>query len=435
MQREIELDRVLGGWLEDAAGSHPVDYLGEVLGQTRRTRQRPAWSFPGHWLPFQGVLRPVVALPTLWLLLLLATLLALLTGILVAGSLRHLPAPYGLARPGQVALDADGHIAIMNADGSGRRLLTGGDAGAAADTSPVWSPDGTLLAFWRTSAGGPWEIVVTDAAGTVEATVAVQGTSGATSLGGYALGAPSFLAWSPDSSQLAFSQYTGDLPGVWVLGADGTGLSQLGDPALPASDPAWSSDGTRIVFHGGSDASPGDNGVYVMNADGTDAHLVSDVKASGYSFYAPQWQPGGELIAFIANPGGPMHVFVVRSDGTGQLDISSVSANVPTDDWIPRWSPDGTRIGFQRNTEARPQGQIVVANPNGSGALIPKDQPDASIGGPMWSPDGRMISAMLYDGTGASSGIVTLDLEGTNPPTIVPATGNSGGASWQRLAP
>jgi Tol biopolymer transport system component len=53
----------------------------------------------------------------------------------------------------------------------------------------------------------------------------------------------------------------------------------------------------------------------------------------------------------------------------------------------------------------------------------------------MWSPDGRTISALADDGSGGSSGIVILDLDGTNPPIIVPATGNSGGTSWQRLAP
>ena len=447
MPREIDLDQVLGSWLEDAAGSHPVDYLDEVLEQTRRTEQRPAWSFPGRWLPFQGVLRPIVVAPSLWLLVLLAMLVVLVAALLVAGSMRHLPAPNGLARPGLVALDADGHTAVMNADGSGRRLLTAGDTAAAADTSPVWSPDGTRLAFWRTTAGGNWAVVVARAEGTVVANVAVHTTPGLNSLGGYAMGAPSFLAWSPDSSHLVFSLYTGQLPGVWVLGSDGTGLAQLGDPALPASDPSWSGDGTRIVFHGGSCGSGasggsggvcgdnGENGVYVMNADGSNAHRVSRVNATGYDCSTPQWQPGGELIAFNASPAGHMHIFVVRSDGTGEADISSVSAEAGTDDWIPRWSPDGTRIAFERVTEPRTSGQIAVANPDGSGAVIPGGQPAAGTGGPMWSPDGRTISSLADDGSGGSSGILILDLEGTNPPIVVPATGNSGGTSWQRLAP
>lgn len=75
MNRDV--DRVLVDWLAEHDLSRP-NYLHEVLAVTARTRQRPAWSFPAHWLP-KGVLGSPVA-RRLVLVLVAALLLALAMG-------------------------------------------------------------------------------------------------------------------------------------------------------------------------------------------------------------------------------------------------------------------------------------------------------------------------------------------------------------------
>jgi Tol biopolymer transport system component len=437
-RRNVDLDRVIGRWLEEAAEPIWVGYLDDVLEQTSRRRQRPAWTFPGRWLPLDLVHGSRLAPATIPLLLVLAALLALVMWALGVGSHQQLP-PFGLARPGLIALDVDRHITVM-ADDGGTRVLT---SGPETDTSPTWSPDGELLAFWRATGDGHWTIVVMDAGGRLRSSLGVEATTPLPypsddprwSTLGWALGAPGVFAWSPDSTRLAFSQVVEGMSGIWVIGADGSGLRQLGDPTLQARDPAWSSDGTRIVFHGGAEGPGGGDGMWVMDADGRGARRISRVGGGGDSFDYPKWQPGGQLIAFVALPNGKAHVFVVRSDGTAERDLSASTEDPSADDWLPTWSPDGSQVAWIRFATAWPNGQIVVADADGTRTSMPAMEPTGGIGLPTWSPDGRAIGVFVGDAAGVPVAWMSVRLDGTVPPTVVPVANNSGGASWQRLPP
>ncbi len=62
------------------------------------------------------------------------------------------------------------------------------------------------------------------------------------------------LTWSPDGSQLAFNLSRTDgqepLTSVWVINADGTNPHQVSDPRLDAFGPVWSPDGTQLAYTG-----------------------------------------------------------------------------------------------------------------------------------------------------------------------------------------
>src|SRR5450432_2834818 len=98
-------------------------YRDQIFQQAARTRQRPAWSFVGRWLPMVDLARQPVPLPRLpWRMIglglaVLALLLALVA-TLVAGSRPSLPPPFGLARNGLVAYARGGDILTVDA-GSG----------------------------------------------------------------------------------------------------------------------------------------------------------------------------------------------------------------------------------------------------------------------------------------------------------------------------
>jgi hypothetical protein len=63
---------------------------------------------------------------------------------LIVGSQHRLPPPFGLAKPGLIAIDPGGHIYVENPDGTGRVQLT---SGPDIDTSPAASTAGTSLAY------------------------------------------------------------------------------------------------------------------------------------------------------------------------------------------------------------------------------------------------------------------------------------------------
>ena len=84
------------------------------------------------------------------MLALAALLIAIaVAAIVIVGSQRRLPPPFGLAKPGLVVYTWADHLFAMNADGSGRRQLT---FGPNSDFRPTWSPDGTLIAYLSATA-------------------------------------------------------------------------------------------------------------------------------------------------------------------------------------------------------------------------------------------------------------------------------------------
>lgn len=69
-------------------------------------------------------------------------------------------------------------------------------------------------------------------------------------------------AWSPDGTHVAFESDRGSADGryaIFIVGRDGTGLTQITDYALNANHPLWSADGRRMVF---SAQSPGDGNTF-----------------------------------------------------------------------------------------------------------------------------------------------------------------------------
>jgi hypothetical protein len=132
---------------------------------------------------------------------------------------------------------------------------------SSADHDPEEAPDGSAIAFLKTTAGST-DIWLMNLIGTVQTQLTTLGTLATpTATGGE-------LAWSPDSSKLAF--VVGSNPyAIWVVDANGSNPHALTTTAS-AFGPSWSPDGTQILFVDSG------NQLDVMNADGSNAHHVND---------------------------------------------------------------------------------------------------------------------------------------------------------------
>jgi hypothetical protein len=88
------IDRTFGDWLREGPEDGPGDGLERALAATRRTGQRPGWTFVDRWLPMQLTSHPVFATRLLIYVVALALLAGALVGAaLLAGSQHRLPAP------------------------------------------------------------------------------------------------------------------------------------------------------------------------------------------------------------------------------------------------------------------------------------------------------------------------------------------------------
>lgn len=192
---------------------------------------------------------------------------------------------------------------VMNADGT--NLVQLPPANSSSLGPPVWSPDGSQIAFdgWLDDNG--FDIWVMDADGT--------GLRNLTETPDIGEGYPS---WSPDGQRILFTSSTEDQLRLEIMNSDGTGRGPVGgDNAYRAS---WSPDGTRIAFLSFQDER---DRLFLMLADGSNAQpLTAD---DGGSDDAPSWSPAGDRLAFIHSGASDIEVHVINADGTGNLNISN----------------------------------------------------------------------------------------------------------------
>jgi Tol biopolymer transport system component len=145
--------------------------------------------------------------------------------------------------------------------------------------------------------------------------------------------------WSPDGTRIAFASNRDALGfNIWAVPATGGTPVKYTHSGADMS-PDWSADGGKIAFGSHRDS----NGeIYVMNADGTgQTRLTSTTDASEQE---PVWSPNGSKIAYTSHRAGAAHIWVMNADGTGQVQLTSLADG--TTNLSPAWSPDGTKIAF-----------------------------------------------------------------------------------------
>jgi hypothetical protein len=174
-------------------------------------------------------------------------------------------------------------IYFVNADGSHRVALP---AGAGSSTWPSWSPDGTRIAY--ATADVPTEDTRTDTTQphrVIHSSIYTVRLDGSSRKRIAADGvAP---VWSPDGTKIAYRGACGRTRLVTPTGSDIT----PGGSAGPCAGiglvgwPAWSPDGTRLAI-------ATSHGIYLIDPDGTHSKRISTSSGQGpLGTIRPAWQP------------------------------------------------------------------------------------------------------------------------------------------------
>jgi len=208
-------------------------------------------------------------------------------------------------------------LQIADADGQGAATaLTSNEP----IISPVWSPDGSRLAYVSFEKKKPVIYVHSLASGQRQVVANFKGSNSAP-------------AWSPDGRRLAVVLSKDGNSQIYAVNADGTGVQRLTQSAGIDTEPRFSPDGGSIYFTSDRGGSPQ---IYRMGASGGD---VQRVTFEGSYNVSPRPSSDGKSLAFIT-----------RRDGRFQLavmDLASRQVQILTDsvkDESPSFAPNSRMV-------------------------------------------------------------------------------------------
>jgi TolB protein len=269
------------------------------------------------------------------------------------------------------AMMGDRDIYVTNADGSSIRRIIHRDE---SDETPVWSPDGSQILFssYITDENNELFIMNVDGTGVKQLTDAP--------------GRDGHQSFSPDGSTIIFNSQRDDNGSgetsnyeIYEMNRDGTNVRRLTD--FPGWDtyPSISPDGTKILWRrvlptGGSSQSGRNSEVFVMSRDGSSpVNLTNDPAFDGY----PAWSPDGSKIVFASNRAGKtagnFHIYIMDADGSDVVRVLENDATV--EDARPRWSPDGSRLVFNRQYVADESSMDIMIVELPAGLSVPSREP------------------------------------------------------------
>ena len=227
---------------------------------------------------------------------------------------------------------------------------------------------------------------------------------------------------SPDGRMVAYTVRTTDWEKnrydteIWIAPAEGEPFQLTRTADGSSTSPQWSPDGRRIAFL--SDRGEGQQ-VYLISLRGGEARALTTIKEGVNAF---SWAPTGDRVLLsVTEPESERskaiterygsfevedaearnaHLWLVEVDEEGKASeptrLTEGDFHVSGSDW----SPDGTRIAYVRQPDAKLLSSfetdiylLDVASGESTG-LVVGPGPDGS---PEWSPDGAWILFSEYD--------------------------------------
>lgn len=143
------------------------------------------------------------------------------------------------------------------------------------------------------------------------------------------------------SRGLAVSNFNRVIRSAISIAFEANSLEQKKLTNIENAYPDWSPDGTRLVFQSNR---TGSSQIYVMNSDGSNVLRLTTHSANDAG---PHFSPDGSKITFDSDRDGNSEVYIMNSDGTGQTRLTTN----PMDDGHPNWSLDGSRIIFDSSRD------------------------------------------------------------------------------------
>jgi Tol biopolymer transport system component len=235
--------------------------------------------------------------------------------------------------------------------------------------------------------------------------------------------------WSPDGTKVAMSSYWfGNYEST--VNADSSSFVeyQNPDPTLTLECTTWSADGKRLACDGFDPKKPARNGIYTVDATtGQDLQRLT-TSPDGAREIPGSYSPDGTQIVYVRATYTVLslgQLWVVNADGSGAHKISDTLVG-----YRVAWSPDGDSI-----VADDAKGHLILFDLHHLGEQpVQISIPNAKASVPRWSPDGTRL-VFLLDRGAAGSDIYTVALDGSELTRVTTNAVNDGAPDWGPATP
>jgi TolB protein len=233
----------------------------------------------------------------------------------------------------RIVYSSAGRIWHIDSDGANATPISG----SAMAMSPAWHPRGSHVAYSAMGSTGNWQVILRENGGATRVLSATPGGQNITPV------------FSPDGNTLVYSharESGNDLYAVNPFSADAVRKVTVGRGSDNMS-PTFSPDGRQIAFTTNRTGRPE---VYISDADGTNAELLTSFGGDQSYNSNPDWSPDGRAIAYQSQVAGRFQVITIGLRDRSPKRLTSDGINED-----PSWAPDSRHVVFTSNRAGIPQ--------------------------------------------------------------------------------
>jgi Tol biopolymer transport system component/DNA-binding winged helix-turn-helix (wHTH) protein len=291
----------------------------------------------------------------------------------MGGGLTWSPSGKSLAFPESSAADSPrSWIALLWLADSTTRALTLPPAGSA-DHEPAFSPDGSQVAFVRSSiAGVSNDVFVIPSGGGAAKRLTFDNQP--------IMGPP---AWTADGRELVFSSGRGMVKALWRVSVTGGLPRPVAGPFAEAAWPSISAKGNTLVY---------EEGVSKFNLWRLPLRNATHYERPPSPFIVekgdkmrPDLSPDGKKVAFESDRLGFWDIWTCDTSGFDCQQVTSLHQTAGR----ARWSPNGHYIAFEFHPQER--SEIYIAEVPGGTPHLLRTIRGADNLSPSWSRNGHWL--------------------------------------------
>ena len=257
---------------------------------------------------------------------------------------------------------------------------------------------------------------------------------------------------SPNGKKLVYVKQVDHSLSLWLSGIDGMHARTLVSGGMNLI-PSWLPDSKHIVWMktqpGKKREDPASNSqIQIINSEtGQSRRLFSDPDQITFNDAMPSVSPDGKKVAFVSKRSGTFRIWVSNLDGSDAKPISPTkdqheSLNLPIEQKVPAWSPDGKWIAHWEGVEMIHMSPFTgIKNPKKDQQIsatftvwvVSSDGKKRRKVGrgddPTWSPDGFVTRAFPDPERGGPKIMIETN-SGEKELPIVPRKRNWGRFTW-----